>query len=79
MSDDLLEVQDDRNRTCVTDYAFLIEHRPNVDESYLLKKAAQGWTLISVDQGIFYFRRAGRHLYEEIDGKLVERAFGRNS
>ena len=69
-----------RQRIARYEYAAV---RPEVDDTditeWLNKNAVEGWTLISVDQGMYYFRREEYCLYYEVDGRLVRSRLGENS
>lgn len=41
--------------------------RPDLLTEWLNKKAADGWMLIAVDSGIYYFERKARQLREEVE------------
>jgi hypothetical protein len=47
--------------------------------NWLVKKACDGWQLVSVSKGVHYFRRERYRIYQEVASWMVERKLGENA
>lgn len=69
-----------RGEVVRSDVEYYVEHRINGgNKAWLDGMAAQGWRLVSVDQGQHYFERSGFYLYEQIGNDFTRIKPGPNS